>query len=331
MEDVTKSEIFYDQPTVKVLLDAGVWAVQATPLIDADGKVFGVITTHFSAPHRPQDRELRFIDLLARQTGDYLSRIQAEQALRSLQSSLRAEVESRTRERDRVWSFSEDLLGVSDFEGYFLSVNPAWQKTLGWSEDEIIKVLHVNDLCHTDDAAHSWAGREQLAQGVPTVRIENRFRHKDGSWRWIAWTMTAEQGLIYVAGRHVTAEKEAAAALERAQQQLANAQKMEALGQLTGGVAHDFNNIMMIVSGYAQSLKGRMTEPKHVRALQAIEAAVSRGENLTRQLLSFSRHQPLNPAVLHPAAAVGCAGIGELMLALERTCSGMRSACCRSR
>ena len=69
VEDVTKSEIFYDQPTVKVLLDAGVWAVQATPLIDADGKVFGVITTHFSAPHRPQDRELRFIDLLARQTG----------------------------------------------------------------------------------------------------------------------------------------------------------------------------------------------------------------------------------------------------------------------
>ena len=305
VEDVTKSEIFYDQPTVKVLLDAGVWAVQATPLIDADGKVFGVITTHFSAPHRPQDRELRFIDLLARQTGDYLSRIQAEQALRSLQSSLRAEVKSRTRERDRVWSFSEDLLGVSDFEGYFLSVNPAWQKTLGWSEDEIIKVLHVNDLCHPDDAAHSWAGREQLAHGVPTVRIENRFRHKDGSWRWIAWTMTAEQGLIYVAGRHVTAEKEAAAALERAQQQLANAQKMEALGQLTGGVAHDFNNIMMIVSGYAQSLKGRMTEPKHVRALQAIEAAVSRGENLTRQLLSFSRHQPLNPAVLHPAEAVG--------------------------
>jgi signal transduction histidine kinase len=73
-----------------------------------------------------------------------------------------------------------------------------------------------------------------------------------------------------LAGRHVTAEKEAAAALERAQQQLANAQKMEALGQLTGGVAHDFNNIMMIVSGYAQSLKGRMTEPKHVRALQAM-------------------------------------------------------------
>src|ERR1700685_2872063 len=98
--------------------------------------------------------------------------------------------------------------------------------------------MHVSKLRPPDDAAHSWAGREQLARGVPTVRMENRFRHKDGSWRWIAWTMTADDGLIYLAGRHVTAEKEAAAALERAYQQLANAQKMEALGQLTGGVAH---------------------------------------------------------------------------------------------
>jgi signal transduction histidine kinase len=79
---------------------------------------------------------------------------------------------------------------------------------------------------------------------------------------------------------------------------------MEALGQLTGGVAHDFNNIMMIVSGYAQSLQGVLKDPKRARALQAIQAAISRGENLTRQLLSFSRHQPLHPIVLHPSDAV---------------------------
>jgi signal transduction histidine kinase len=162
----------------------------------------------------------------------------------------------------------------------------------------------VNELRHPDDAPHSLAARDQLARGGPTVRIENRFRQKDGSWRRIAWTMTTDDGLIYVAGRHVSAEKEAAAALERAHQQLANAQKMEALGQLTGGVAHDFNNLLMIVGGYAQSLKRRRAEAKDVRALEAIEAAVSRGESLTRQLLSFSRRQPLDPVVTHPAAAV---------------------------
>jgi CheY-like chemotaxis protein len=72
-------------------------------------------------------------------------------------------------------------------------------------------------------------------------------------------------------------------------------QKMEALGQLTGGVAHDFNNLLMVVSGYAETLLRRLTNPKDVRALQAIQTASSRGENLTRQLLAFSRSQPLNP------------------------------------
>ena len=111
--------------------------------------------------------------------------------------------------------------------------------------------------------------------------------------------MTAEDGLIYVAGRHTTSEKEAAAALEATQRQTAHLQKMEALGQLTGGVAHDFNNLLMVVSGYAQTLLKRLTDPKDLRALQAIQAASARGENLTRQLLSFSRSQPLNPTDLN--------------------------------
>jgi nitrogen-specific signal transduction histidine kinase len=116
--------------------------------------------------------------------------------------------------------------------------------------------------------------------------------------------MTENNGLIYVAGRHVTAEKEAAAALDRAQRQTAHLQKMDAVGQLTGGIAHDFNNLLMIVSGHAQSLKNRLKEPKDARAVQAIEMAATRGENLTRQLLSFARTLPLNPTVIDPAEAV---------------------------
>jgi PAS domain S-box-containing protein len=222
----------------------------------------------------------------------------SEMATRAFNEKLEAEVERRTRERDRIWNVSEDLLGVSNFEGYFLSVNPAWTRLLGWTEEEI-KSMHVSELCHRDDARRAAAGRTQLAKGVPTVRMENRFRHKNGSWRWINWTMTAEDGLIYVAGRHTTSEKEAAAALEATQRQTAHLQKMEALGQLTGGVAHDFNNLLMVVSGYAQTLLRRLTDPKDLRALQAIQAASARGENLTRQLLAFSRSQPLNPTDLN--------------------------------
>src|SRR5689334_13164797 len=349
-------------------------------------------------------------------------RVRNEKALQVLTERLETEVQQRTRERDRIWVVSEDLLGVSNFEGYFLTVNPAWTNLLGWTEDEI-KALHVSELRHPDDASAGIAARARLTQGVQTVRVENRFRHRDGSWRWLSWTMTADDGLIYVAGRHVTAEKEAGAALresdrqfrslvagvtdyalfmldpggivaswnsgaerikgysaeeiigrhfsafytaedkkngapnralsiaaatgrfeaeawrvrkdgslfwanvvidaihdesgnltgfakitrditerrnsqealERAHQQLAQAQKMEALGQLTGGVAHDFNNLLMVVSGQAQALMRRLTDQKNIRSLEAILTAASRGEALTRQLLTFARRQPQNP------------------------------------
>ncbi len=355
-----------------------------------------------------------------------------EETLRVLTERLETEIEQRTRERDRIWAVSEDLLGVSNFEGYFISVNPAWTGLLGWSEDEI-KSLHVNELRHPDDAAAATTGRLRLKQGTPTVRMENRFRHRDGSWRWIAWTMTTDNGLIYVAGRHITAEKEAEVALresdrqfrslvagvtdyalimldpggtvtswnsgaerikgykaeeiigrhfsefytpddrisglpnralsiaaatgrfeaeawrvrkngslfwanvvidairddaggllgfakitrdvterrnaqealDRAHQQLAQAQKMEALGQLTGGVAHDFNNLLMVVSGQAQALTRRMTDEKNVRSLEAILAAASRGEALTRQLLTFARRQPQNPRTVNLGQILG--------------------------
>jgi PAS domain S-box-containing protein len=145
-------------------------------------------------------------------------RVRNEKALHALTDRLESEVEQRTRERDRIWKVSEDLLGVANFDGYFLSANPAWTNLLGWSEDEI-KSMHVNELRHPDDAAAAIAARRQLARGMQNLRIENRFRHRDGSWRWIAWTMTTDQGLIYVSGRHISAEKKSAEELRRSDQQ----------------------------------------------------------------------------------------------------------------
>ncbi len=290
--------------------EEGIRALSFTPLTSSEGALFGTFVAYYEAPREFTRDEIELAMHLARRLGFAVERMEAEQArqlaeqeLRRLKEKLETEVEERTLERDRIWQVSEDLLGVSNFEGYFTSINPAWTKLLGWSEDEI-RSMHVSELRHPQDAAAAVAARAQLAEGVPTVRTENRFRHKDGSWRWIQWTMTAENGLIYISGRHVTLEKEAAAALERAQRRSAHSQKMEALGQLTGGVAHDFNNLLMIVSGHAQSLKRRLTDPKDKRALEAIQIASTRGESLTRQLLSFSRGMPLNPTVISPAEAV---------------------------
>lgn len=296
---------------LKLALDAeGVRALCFVPLTSSDGRLAGAFATCYER-EQPFPREQLDLALhLARRIGYAVERIEAEHArqlaeqeLRQLKEKLESDVATRTRERDRIWNVSEDLLGVADLEGGLISINPAWSKLLGWTDDEI-KSMHMSELCHPDDAAAADAGRAQLAQGAATVRIQNRFRHKDGSWRWIHWTMTAEDGLIYVSGRHITLEKEAAAALERAQQRSAHSQKMEALGQLTGGVAHDFNNLLMIVSGHAQSLRRRLTEQRDLRALEAIQIASTRGEGLTRQLLSFSRGMPLNPTVVDLTEAI---------------------------
>ena len=126
---------------------------------------------------------------------------------------------------------------------------------------------------------------------------------KDGSFFWASVVIDPirdEQGslgrLRQDHARHHRTPRGAGAISQRAQSQLAEAQKMDALGQLTGGVAHDFNNLLMIVSGHIQTLKKRSPhDPKAARAAEAIELAAQRGASLTRQLLTFSRRQRVNP------------------------------------
>lgn len=92
IEDVTQSEIFAGQPSLKVLLDAGVRAVQSTPVVSSIGRILGVISTHFANPHLPSDGQLRFLDLLARLLGDYLERRHAH----DVQKTLSREVQHRS-------------------------------------------------------------------------------------------------------------------------------------------------------------------------------------------------------------------------------------------
>ena len=98
--------------------------------------------------------------------------------------------------------------------------------------------------------------------------------------------------------RDITERRDAQIALEKAQQQRSHSQKMDALGQLTGGVAHDFNNLLMVVSGHTQLLKERVSaDPRLMPSVEAIEHATTRGEVLTRQLLTFARRHIVNPSV----------------------------------
>ncbi|WP_236730499.1 PAS domain-containing sensor histidine kinase [Pseudomonas savastanoi] len=227
----------------------------------------------------------------------------AEEALRELNETLEQQIQHRTLELARLWELSPDLMGVIDFQGFFLRVNPAWTTLLGYLPDELIG-HHVNEFVIPDDHANTVEAYTLAANGgLP--RIVNRYRHKNGSLRWISWVAAPSRDVTYANGRDITLEKEQADALVHAEEALRQAQKLEAIGQLTGGVAHDFNNLLTVVKSSVDMLKRPdMPEMRRSRYVSAISDAVDRAAKLTAQLLAFARRQALNPEVFDACDSV---------------------------
>jgi PAS domain S-box-containing protein len=217
--------------------------------------------------------------------------------LAELNATLAQRVEEKTRERDRIWNVSQDLLVVADRNGVWRTINPAWTKTLGWSEAELLNRTS-EWLEHPDDHGLTRAEVNRLIQGNLTVRFESRFRHKDGSYRWLSWTGVPDQERIYAVARDVTAEKAAAERLKITEEALLQSQKMEAVGQLTGGIAHDFNNLLTGIVGSLDLLQTRLSQGRTENVARYIDAAMTsanRAAALTHRLLAFARRQPLIP------------------------------------
>ena len=218
-------------------------------------------------------------------------------ALAELNAELEERVEARTRDRDRIWRLSTDMMLVADFQARIHAVNPAWTAVLGWSQEELIGADFMS-LIHPDDVESTRHGVGTLAGGHVTVHFENRYRHKDGTYRWLSWNAVPDERFIHAVGRDVQAEKEAAEVLLRTEEQLRQAQKMEAIGQLTGGLAHDFNNLLAGISGTLELLKIRLEQGRTTDLNRYIDAALGgagRAAAVTHRLLAFSRRQTLEP------------------------------------
>jgi len=243
---------------------------------------------------------------------DTTARLRAETARRRLRQTLAAKVAERTRERDRIWRNSQDLLLIIGADGVVQAVNPAGSTMLGYEADAMVgrhfePFVHPEDVLATARAIHQ-ASRETLRG------FECRIRHRDGSWRWFSWTAAPEEGVVYASGRDVTAEKEAAQALRQAEEALRQSQKMEAVGQLTGGIAHDFNNMLTGIIGSLQMLRRRVAQRRTddlERYVEAAMGAAERAASLTHRLLSFARRRPLDPKPVDIARLVG--GMAELL------------------
>jgi len=235
------------------------------------------------------------------------------EATRELNATLEKQVEQRTRERDRTWRLSQDLLVVADTDGTLLAVNAAWTELLGWQSHELIGKQFVA-FTHPDDLDTTLAVFAGIFKAPLTRAYEYRLRHKDGTFRWFAWTGAFEDGRVYANGRHMTSEHEQATVLAHTEEALRQSQKMEAVGQLTSGLAHDFNNLLAGISGSLELLQARVAQGQLNdldRYLVAAQGASKRAAALTHRLLAFTRRQTLDPKPTNVNRLV--AGMEELI------------------
>ncbi len=266
------------------------------PIFEHGSFVALFFVNHAEARHW-QPEEVVFIQNVADRTRSAIERRRSELRLRELAESLEQQVAERTLDRNRLWQLSTDVILMARFDGTITAANPAWRSVLGWTEAELVG-SNLLDLVHPDDLDRTLEGARSLSEGTTLSRFDNRYRHRDGSYRWLAWAAVPGGDLINAVGRDFTAEKEQAEALQQTEELLRQSQKMEAVGQLTGGIAHDFNNLLTGIGGSLQLMQTRIAQGRFAEIDKYVEAArgaSKRAAALTHRLLAFSRQQTLDP------------------------------------
>ena len=307
--DATKDERFACNPLVTA--ESGLRFYAGALLKTAEGLPIGTLCVLDYEPRSLTETQQRGLRLLARQVMAQLELrlavLQREEANARLEHRDVERSHELTRalvERDNAWAQSQDLLAIANRGGTLEAVNAAWTTLLGWDESELVGRPFA-DLTHPDDLEATQAAFAGIFTAPLTTPFEYRLRHKDGHYRWLAWTGSFRDERVYASGRDTTAQHEQAAVLARSEEALRQSQKMEAIGQLTGGVAHDFNNLLTVIRGSVDLLRrSDLTEAKRARYVEAIGDTADRAAKLTSQLLAFARRQALKPELFDVGASL---------------------------
>ncbi len=230
------------------------------------------------------ERDARLVQRLADALGPALERCRTE----AERTRLAAAIEQST-----------EAVNICDAQWRAVYVNPAWERMTGFSRDEVLG-RHPRDLLKpvNEDAEQQAVIAETLALNLPWSG-QWKSRRKDGTEFDERVTLSPLQD---TSGRvtHFLAVRRDITQEIQLQAQIRQSQKMEAVGILAGGVAHDFNNVLQIIVGYAQLLVRRLAPEDPIRAeLDGINRAAKRGAGLTRQLLAFSRKQVIQPRLVN--------------------------------
>ena len=234
----------------------------------------------------------------------------ALEKIRAIEEKERAEVALRKSEEQYrlIAENTSDLICMIDINGTFTYVSPSHRDVLGYSPESLLGQSCFG-LTHPDDMSDSAA---ELLRSAALPRSDNReirIRHKNGDWKefetlgnWIYDSAGNPQQGIWIS-RDITERKRAEKTLRESQEklrqseeQLRMSQKLEAVGQLAGGVAHDFNNLLTVIRGYSELVLNRLNDNDDNRPkIEEIKRAADRASTLTHQLLAFSRKQVLQP------------------------------------
>jgi len=275
VEDIAESRIFIGTPELQVLLDAGVRAVQSTPFLSSSGRLLGMVSTYYATPHRPRERELRLMDLLARQAADYLERKQAEEALTASSAQLRRFLEAAPTGLVRC---SRDLR--------YLSANSAYAELAGLSLEQIVG-HRIIDVVGPDawDTLRPFIERVQKGE---RVEFETLVPYAAAGPRHVHVVGTPEKNGADVVGwvGAITDITE----FKRVERQLQEVEKMVAAGQLAASLAHEINNPLSAVMNALYLLKGRSDLDATATAwVSMANNEIGRVARIVRQSLSYYR------------------------------------------
>lgn len=262
-------------------------ACWSQPIISATGRVLGTFAMYYHTPRQPTAEEQNLIIGAGRLAGIAIERHQAEKAIHLSEERFELAVHGAN-------------LGLWDWncETKEIFVNDRWAEMLGYQRHELD--LHQDTwerLVHPDDFPQAQALlNEHLAGKTPFYQTEYRLRTKSGDWCWVL-----DSGKVVerdpngnprrVSGTHLDITKR-----KQFEEQLIQSHSMTSIGRLAGGIAHNFNNLLTVVTGYTDLLAKRLPQDSAFqRYLSNIQEAATRGASLTHQLLAFARKQPIRP------------------------------------
>lgn len=240
--------------------------------------------------------------------------LNALEKARTVEEKMRAEAAlHKSEEQYRlIAENTNDLICVLDVHGNYTYASPSYREVLGYNPESLVgescfSLIHPDDKKLAEDETV-----KSIAERIP-YRLELRVKHRNGDWKvvetsgnWICDLRGHPQHGILVS-RDITKRKKAEESLRESEEklrvseeQLRMSQKLEAVGQLAGGVAHDFNNLLTVITGYSDLVLARLNETDDNRPkIEEIKRAALRASSLTRQLLAFSRKQVLQPKLFN--------------------------------